>query len=86
MRETMLNKIKETIAVFRKKMMLEASELMQLLDCPCCGGSPKIEECEVGSIKMFENNAWHIQCQKCGLELRAYEKETLINGWNQRAI
>ena len=61
-----------------------ASELNAML-CPCCGGEPKLEECEVGPVKMFENNAWRIQCQKCGLMLHAYEKNTVINGWNKRA-
>lgn len=64
----------------------KAVKLSDLLYCPCCNGEPKLEECEVGAVKMFENNAWRIQCQKCGLMLHAYEKDTVINGWNRRAV
>ena len=57
---------------------------VRLAKCPCCGGDAEIEGCEVGPVRMFENNAYKVECVDCGLNLRAYDKQSVIEGWNSR--
>lgn len=57
---------------------------VRLAKCPCCGGDAAIEGCEVGPVMMVEDNAYKVECVDCGLNLIAYKKNTVVEGWNTR--